>query len=213
MPKNNSCDNIRHHIVRMSDPHSSAWHKSLIAISVFPWKPFRQMSRQRSNNDSFLLENTAASMIMRVCQGRVLSITAPLTVQHIVIVIVRVRVCCRVLALLFSFVVFLFFRQMYICHNIIIHLCLLMAKSMFPADFANKLWTWTWQCWFVLMYLQLKSTNWTFQTTLISSLTQFLSNCITCCAYNQLRCECFAFRHDTLELTLNDKMTKRDLEQ
>ena len=42
-----------------------------------------------------------------------------------------------VLALLFSFVVFLFFRQMYICHNI--HLCLLMAKSMFSADFANKL--------------------------------------------------------------------------
>ena len=101
------------------------------------------MSRQRSNNDSFLLENTAASMIMRVCQGRVLSITAPLTVQHKLIVIVRVRVrvrvCCRVLALLFFFVVFLFFRQMYICHNIIIHLCLLMAKSMFPADFANKL--------------------------------------------------------------------------
>jgi len=32
---------------------------------------------------------------------------------------------------------------MYICHNIIIHLCLLMAKSMFSADFANKLWTWT----------------------------------------------------------------------
>ena len=145
MPKNNSCDNIRHHSVRMSDPHSSAWHKSLIARSVFPWKPFRQMSRQRSNNDSFLLENTAASMIMRVCQGRVLSITAPLTVQHIVIVCVRVRVrvrvYCRVLALLFSFVVFLFFRQMYICHNIIIHLCLLIAKSMFSADFANKLWT------------------------------------------------------------------------
>jgi len=45
------------------------------------------------------------------------------------------------LALLFSFVVFLFFRQMYICHNIIIHLCLLMAKSMYSADFANKLWT------------------------------------------------------------------------
>jgi len=52
-----------------------------------------------------------------------------------------VCVCCRVLALLFSFVVFLFFRQMYICHNIVIHLCLLMAKSMFSADFANKLWT------------------------------------------------------------------------
>ena len=51
----------------------------------------------------------------------------------------RVCVCCRVLALLFSFVVFLFFRQMYICHNIIIRLCLLMAKSMFSADFANKL--------------------------------------------------------------------------
>ena len=53
----------------------------------------------------------------------------------------RVCVCCRVLALLFSFVVFLFFRQMYICYNIIIHLCLLMANSMFSADFANKLWT------------------------------------------------------------------------
>ena len=52
---------------------------------------------------------------------------------------VRVCVCCRVLALLFSFVVFFFFRQMYICHKIIIHLCLLMAKSMFSADFANKL--------------------------------------------------------------------------
>jgi len=39
----------------------------------------------------------------------------------------------------FSFVVFLFFRQIYICHNSIIHLCLLIAKSMFPADFANKL--------------------------------------------------------------------------
>ena len=51
----------------------------------------------------------------------------------------RVCVCCRVLALLFSFVVFHFFRQMYICHNIIIHLCLLMAKSMFSADFANTL--------------------------------------------------------------------------
>ena len=51
----------------------------------------------------------------------------------------RVCVCCRVLALLFSFVVFLFFRQMYICHNIIIHLCLLMAKSMISADFAYKL--------------------------------------------------------------------------
>ena len=51
----------------------------------------------------------------------------------------RVCVCCRVLALLFSFVVFLFFRQMYICHNIIIHLCLLMAKIMFSAVFANKL--------------------------------------------------------------------------
>jgi len=36
-------------------------------------------------------------------------------------------------------VVFLFFRQMFICHDIIIHLCLLMAKSMFSADFANKL--------------------------------------------------------------------------
>ena len=56
----------------------------------------------------------------------------------------RVCVCCRILVLLFSFVVFLFFRQMYICHNIIIYLCLLMAKSMFSADFANKLWTWTW---------------------------------------------------------------------
>ena len=52
-----------------------------------------------------------------------------------------VCVCCRVLALLFSFVVFLFFRKMYICHNIIIHLCLLMAKSMCSAGFANKLWT------------------------------------------------------------------------
>ena len=52
---------------------------------------------------------------------------------------VRGCVCCRVLALLFSFVVFLFFRQMYICHNIITHLCLLMAKSMFSADFANTL--------------------------------------------------------------------------
>ena len=51
----------------------------------------------------------------------------------------RVCVCCRVLVLLFSFVVFLFFRQMYIGHNIIIHLCLLMAKSMSSADFANKL--------------------------------------------------------------------------
>ena len=30
---------------------------------------------------------------------------------------------------------------MYICHNIIIHLCLLMAKSMYSADFANTLWT------------------------------------------------------------------------
>ena len=52
-------------------------------------------------------------------------------------------VCCRVLALLFSFVVFLFFRQMYICHNIIIHLCLLMAKSMFllilPINFELEL--------------------------------------------------------------------------
>ena len=50
----------------------------------------------------------------------------------------RVCVCCRVLALLFSFVVFIFFRQMYICHNIIIQLCVLMAKRMFSDDFANK---------------------------------------------------------------------------
>jgi len=31
-----------------------------------------------------------------------------------------------------------FFRLMYVCCNII-YMCLLMAKSMFSADFANKL--------------------------------------------------------------------------
>ena len=79
------------------------------------------------------------------------------------------RYCCItfmvaylcVLALLFSFVVFLFFRQMYICHNI--HLCLLMAKSMFSADFANKLWT--------LIYLNL--------VNVISCVLVFLKNCNT----------------------------------
>ena len=61
---------------------------------------------------------------------------------------VRACVCCRVLALLFSFVVFLFFRQMYICH---IHLCLLMAKSMFSADFANKHWTFELFCKYIVI--------------------------------------------------------------
>ena len=36
-------------------------------------------------------------------------------------------------------IVFLFFRLMYICHNTI-YLCVLMARSKFSADFANKLW-------------------------------------------------------------------------
>ena len=55
---------------------------------------------------------------------------------------VRVCVCVCVLpcfGITFFLCSFFFFRQMYICHNIIIHLCLLMAKSMFSADLANKL--------------------------------------------------------------------------
>ena len=44
---------------------------------------------------------------------------------------------------IFFFVLFDFVRLMYIyiyiCHNII-YVCLLMAKSMFSADFANNLW-------------------------------------------------------------------------
>ena len=46
-------------------------------------------------------------------------------------------VFCDIWTLLFFLVLFLFFRLMYICHNII-YLCLLMATSMFSADFANK---------------------------------------------------------------------------
>ena len=50
-------------------------------------------------------------------------------------------VCGFFFSVVFFFVLFLFFRLLYIytCHNII-YLCLLMAKSMFSADFANKLW-------------------------------------------------------------------------
>ena len=74
---------------------------------------------------------------VRVCAC--VSVRVPVYVCVCAFACACVCVCCRVLALLFSFVVFLFFRQMYICHNINIHMCLLMAKSMFSADFANKL--------------------------------------------------------------------------
>ena len=58
--------------------------------------------------------------------------------RHVVTyTLICVRVCVCVLP--YFVITFFLFRQMYICHNIIIHLCLLMAKSMFSADFANKL--------------------------------------------------------------------------
>ena len=61
---------------------------------------------------SFIFRSLCSSVCVRVCAC----------------VSVRVPVCVRLRA-----------RVCVCCHNYIIHLCLLMAKSMFSADFANKL--------------------------------------------------------------------------